>query len=91
MHTPIPLLRAREMRQCDTYTIETLGVPSQLLMERAARAAVEVMRGHESSMPRPGREMLVLCGSGNNGGDGFAMARFLLEEGCAVTVAYAGA
>ena len=91
MHTPIPLLRAHEMRQCDTYTIETLGVPSQTLMERAAHAVIEVMRGHESSMPRPGREILVLCGSGNNGGDGFAMARFLAEEGCAVTVAYAGA
>ena len=91
MHTPIPLLRAHEMRQCDTYTIETLGVPSQTLMERAAHATIEVMRGHADCMPRADREILVLCGSGNNGGDGFAMARFLSEEGYAVTVAYAGA
>ncbi len=91
MLTPIPLLSAQQMRQCDNHTIETVGVLSQVLMERAARAAIEVMQGYAETEPRAGREILVLCGSGNNGGDGFAMARFLSGEGCVVTVAYAGA
>ena len=90
MYTPIPLLRAQQMRDCDNYTIQVRGVPSQTLMERAARAAIEVMRGNEATEPRAGREYLILCGSGNNGGDGFAMARFLAQEGCVVRVAYAG-
>ena len=92
MMTPIPLLTSQQMRACDAYTIDTLGIPSQTLMERAAHAVIEVMREDSKSKPSAGREVLVLCGSGNNGGDGFAIARFLAtEDGCTVRVAYAGA
>ncbi len=91
MHKPIPLLTAQQMRDCDQDTIQRGGVPSQQLMECAARAAIEVMQTHTETEPRAGRAILVLCGSGNNGGDGFAMARFLAEEGCEALVAYAGA
>ncbi|MBQ7338308.1 MAG: NAD(P)H-hydrate dehydratase [Clostridia bacterium] len=90
MLTPIPLLTAQQMRDCDAHTIQVRGIPSQLLMERAARAAIEVMQSHTQTELRAGREILFLCGSGNNGGDGFAMARFLTEEGCGALVAYAG-
>lgn len=83
----LPLLTAAQMRLCDQYTIDH-GVPSRTLMERAAHTAIEVMK-RELSVTFNTR-ILVLCGSGNNGGDGFAAARFLREEGYHITVYYIG-
>ena len=85
----LPLLTAAQMRLCDQHTIQTLGISSRTLMERAAQAAIEVMK-RELTIDLKTR-IFVLCGSGNNGGDGFAMARFLWEEGYTVTVCYGGA
>jgi len=85
-----PLLTAAQMRQCDEYTIQELGVPSQVLMERAAHAAIEVLYSEPSLGMTDRTRVVILCGCGNNGGDGFAMARFLLEEGVDVLVCYAG-
>ncbi len=84
----IPLLTADEMRRCDDDTIRN-GTPSRTLMERAAKAAIDVLKQELS--PDYTTRLLALCGSGNNGGDGFAMARFLREEGYDVTVCYGGA
>ena len=72
-----PILTAAQMKACDTYTIETLGTPSQTLMERAARKTAEILLARRDLFP-VGR-VLLLCGGGNNGGDGFAMARFLAD------------
>ena len=83
----LPLLTAAQMRLCDQYTIDH-GVPSRTLMERAAHTSIEVMK-RELSVTFNTR-ILVLCGSGNNGGDGFAAARFLWQEGYHTTVYYAG-
>ena len=86
------ILTAEQMKACDRYTIETLGVPSRTLMERAARkaAAFFLRRGDLF----PAGPVLLLCGGGNNGGDGFAMARFLADgsqgETRPVSVIYAG-
>ena len=57
-----------QMKAADTYTIEKVGIPSLVLMERAALETVRVLkdRGVDFS------DTLVVCGSGNNGGDGFA-------------------
>jgi NAD(P)H-hydrate epimerase len=85
-----PLLTVAQMRQCDEYTIHTLGVPSQILMERAARAAIEVLYAEPALGMTNKTKVIVLCGCGNNGGDGFAMARFLMEEGVDAVVCYAG-
>ncbi len=85
-----PLLTAAQMRQCDEYTIQELGVPSQILMERAARAAIEVLYSEPSLGMTDKTRVVILCGCGNNGGDGFAMARFLFEEGVDTLVCYAG-
>lgn len=82
-----PILTAAQMRLCDQYTIDC-GTPSRTLMERAACAAIAVMK-QELPLDFKSR-VLVLCGSGNNGGDGFAMARFLRDEGYDTTVCYAG-
>ena len=78
-----PILTAAQMKACDSYTIETLGVPSQTLMERAARRAVEILLTRTDLFPS-GRVVL-LCGGGNNGGDGFAMARFLTDGSAGAT------
>ena len=70
------ILLAREMKLCDEYTISTLGVPSRTLMERASDAVVKEIMRAELDISRT----VVICGSGNNGGDGFAAARFLAQS-----------
>ena len=67
------LVTGEEMKQLDAHTIEHHGVPSLVLMERAALASVEVLydEGFDLSC------VAVFCGAGNNGGDGFAIARLL--------------
>lgn len=86
----LPLLTAAQMRACDDYTINQKGIPSQTLMERAARAAMEVLRSEPDLHMTDDTRVVLLCGSGNNGGDGFAMARFLFEDGVDAIVCYAG-
>ena len=92
MNTYTPILTAAQMKACDTYTIETAGTPSQTLMERAARMAATFLLNRTDLFPTG--KVLLLCGSGNNGGDGFAMARFLadgsLGETREVAVVYTG-
>ena len=73
----LPILTAAQMKACDAYTIESLGIPSQVLMERAARKAAETLLARTDLFPAG--NILLLCGGGNNGGDGFAMARFLAD------------
>ncbi len=70
------ILSARQMRRCDEYTIRELGVPSHVLMERAAAALVRCLDTRPALFPAG--QVLVLCGGGNNGGDGFAAARRLV-------------
>ncbi len=74
------------MKAADQYTIRTLSVPSLTLMERAAQACVDRIKKREA-IPSA---VCVVCGSGNNGGDGFAIARMLAEEGFSVTAVMAG-
>ncbi len=77
---------AKQMKEADQYTIRTLSVPSLDLMERAAKACVRVMKAQGIDVKRP----LIVCGSGNNGGDGLAIARLLAKEGSEVTAVMAG-
>ena len=60
-----------QMRSADTYTIEELGVPSIVLMERAALKVVEAMHEREIDTART----LVVCGSGNNGGGAYRLKK----------------
>lgn len=89
---PLPILTTVQMKACDDHTIHTVGVPSQTLMERAAAKAALFL--NRRADPFPAGRVLLLCGSGNNGGDGFAMARFLADGSCGdprpVTVLYTG-
>ncbi len=80
------VLSAEEMQACDRVTTERYGVPSIELM-RAASAAVDVFaREH---FPRA-RRVTVLCGKGNNGGDGMMAARLLAKAGLEVTTLLLG-
>jgi len=84
------LVGAREMRELDRTTIEERGVPDEVLMESAGRAVTEAALDRLSRAgPRP--RIVVLCGSGNNGGDGFVCARLLHQEGLAPVVWMLGA
>lgn len=76
------LVNSREMKLYDTNTIEHFKMPSIVLMERAALAFVEELNRREVDLTR----VLVVCGLGNNGGDGLAIARLLMLEGHSVDV-----
>lgn len=76
------LVNSQEMKQCDTNTIERRKVPSLVLMERAALGVVEEISSRSIDSSR----CLVVCGLGNNGGDGMAVARLLHQRGSDVTV-----
>jgi NAD(P)H-hydrate epimerase len=80
------LASADEMRALDRHTIETLDVPADLLMESAGRAVAEAVLG----LLAPGGSVLVVCGRGNNGGDGLVAARHLHALGVPVHVALLG-
>lgn len=64
------------IRALDQWAIETLGVPGVVLMENAGRAAADVLVAEYLRQRR--RPVVILCGAGNNGGDGFVIARHLL-------------
>lgn len=81
------IVSTAEMKACDLYTIEKLGVPSLILMEHAALAVVEEMLRIENLAKC---KILVACGSGNNGGDGFAIARLLHVKGYPVEILFVG-
>ncbi len=70
---------SEEMKKCDNYAIETLGIPGILLMENAANGVVSSMLLKYGGVV--GKNVFVFCGSGNNGGDGLAVARKLFSMG----------
>ena len=78
------MLNAAQMREADRRTIDDIGIPSLVLMENAGRQAVAAMEAVYSDLAE--RQVAVLCGRGNNGGDGFVIARTLLQRGVSVSV-----
>jgi NAD(P)H-hydrate epimerase len=83
---PRELYTAAGVRALDRIAIAEHGIPGRTLMERAGRAAFEVLQGSWPGVHR----LAVLCGSGNNGGDGFVLARLARLAGLAVTVVQVG-
>ena len=80
------VLDSGQMGEVDKYTIEEIGIPSMVLMERAALSVAEEI------MARAKQDMRILsvCGIGNNGGDGVAAARILTERGYTVDILLVG-
>src|SRR6516225_6655910 len=73
------VLNTQQMREADRQTIDEVGIPSSVLMENAGRQAVAAMEAAFDDLPTS--KVGVLCGRGNNGGDGFVVARTLAQRG----------
>lgn len=74
-------LTAAEMNEVDRLTTERFTIPGHQLMETAGKSVAEVfLEKYGHTMSDPPRRVVVLCGKGNNGGDGFVVARHLKEE-----------
>lgn len=76
------VVTAEQAKEIDRFTIEEVGIPSMVLMERAALAVAEKIVSCVKVLDR----ILCICGRGNNGGDGIAVARMLHQKGYAVFV-----
>src|ERR1700754_2776666 len=76
------ILTTAQIRQWDAYTILHTPISSLHLMERAAAACFNWLMDHGYEK----RSFAVFCGKGNNGGDGLAVARMLIERGLETTV-----
>ncbi|RMF47848.1 MAG: NAD(P)H-hydrate epimerase, partial [Deltaproteobacteria bacterium] len=81
------VLTAQQMRDLDRRTIEQVGIPGLVLMENAGRGCSERIQDAWPDLAGP---VLVLCGKGNNGGDGLVIARCLLQAGLPVSVVLLG-
>jgi ADP-dependent NAD(P)H-hydrate dehydratase / NAD(P)H-hydrate epimerase len=78
------VLNAAQMRDADRQTIDEIGIPSMVLMENAGRQVVAALEAAYDDLSD--RHVAVLCGPGNNGGDGFVVARTLHQRGVDVSV-----
>jgi len=78
------VLNAAQMRDADRQTIDEIGIPSMVLMENAGRQVVAALEAAYDDLTD--KYVAVLCGPGNNGGDGFVVARTLHQRGVEVSV-----
>ena len=78
------VLSADQMKAVDRAAIDKLGLPGLVLMENAGRGVAEIIARARPHLP--GLDVRVVCGSGQNGGDGFVLARHLLDRGAQVQV-----
>lgn len=76
----------QEAKAIDTHAIQTVGIPSLVLMEKAAMSVAAVITSREEKDVR----ILAVCGTGNNGGDGIAVARILHEMGYTTAITVLG-
>lgn len=82
MALPAALYSSAQVRALDAYAIEQLGVPGYTLMKRAGEAALRFLRIRCPTFHR----IVIVCGGGNNGGDGYVLARFAQAAGLTVSV-----
>ncbi|HSY08162.1 MAG TPA: NAD(P)H-hydrate dehydratase [Steroidobacteraceae bacterium] len=81
MPLPTPLYTTAQVRALDRYAIGTLGVPDYTLMKRAGEAALRYLRTRWPTA----HNIVIVCGGGNNGGDGYVLARFAQAAGLTAT------
>ncbi len=94
-YSSMKILTAAEMRAADAATTAEHGIPSITLMENAGAAVArfvleELPDAEHGDIEHGDMRIVVLCGKGNNGGDGFVAARILAEAGCDVEVLLLG-
>jgi len=77
-----------EVRAFDAWAINTLGIPGVVLMENAGRSCAELVKDKLKDVADP--KVCIFCGTGNNGGDGYVIARHLINSGFEVTVVICG-
>jgi len=77
-----------EVRDVDRWAIEEMGISGVVLMENAGRSCAELIRAKLSDLDSP--MVCILCGTGNNGGDGYVIARHLLNVGFEVSIFICG-
>jgi len=77
-----------QVRAVDSWAINTIGVPGVVLMENAGRSCAELIKDKLKDVAVP--KVCIFCGTGNNGGDGYVIARHLLNSGFEVVVVICG-
>jgi len=82
------LMTKDEIRAVDSWAINTLGVPGVVLMENAGRSCAELIKDKLKDIAGP--KVCIFCGTGNNGGDGYVIARHLSNSGFEVVVVICG-
>ena len=82
------VLSREQVRAFDNWAINTLGIPGVVLMENAGRSCAELIKDKLAGVTQP--KFCIFCGTGNNGGDGYVIARHLLNSGFKVTVVICG-
>ena len=79
---PVNLFTAEQVRELDRLAIEDHAIPGYSLMQRAARYSYDVLKQHWPDA----NTIAVVCGSGNNAGDGYVLAKLAIEDGKQVSV-----
>jgi NAD(P)H-hydrate epimerase len=82
------LMTKEQVRAVDSWAINTLGIPGVVLMENAGRSCAELVKEKLKGITGP--KVCIFCGTGNNGGDGYVIARHLLNSGFKVIVVLCG-
>lgn len=82
LNLPVAIYSADAVCRIDRQAMENAGIPGYTLMQRAAAAAIDIAM---AAYPAP-RHWQVVCGAGNNGGDGYALARLAAEQGISLSV-----
>ena len=85
MKTP-PALTREQSRQVDSIAIHQYGIPGMVLMENAGRGVVDVLLKLDPALSESSTNIVILCGKGNNAGDGFVIARHLAIRGASPKV-----
>ena len=84
----LPVVTAKQMQAIDRFAINNLGIPGITLMENAGTGVVRELQKRFPNLSQ--KRVFIFCGRGNNGGDGFVIARHLSSIGCEVKVLLAG-
>jgi NAD(P)H-hydrate epimerase len=82
------VMNRAEVRAVDSWAIKEMGIPGVVLMENAGRSCAELIREKLARVANP--KVCIFCGTGNNGGDGYVIARHLLSSGFQVVMVICG-